>query len=194
MLRTGRFLMPHRINEVVLSNNLHLRQRFWKRVRKTSTCWLWVGQNRRYGVIWGKNIENKPQHILVHRFSWLLHYGSIPQGKEVMHQCDTPYCVNPSHLQVGTHQENMLDCARKDRLVGRKSMQSCKYGHPYTGQNFKVNRHGWRVCILCRHRWRKLHRNKLCFLGRKRYALKKSQGWKYRAYGEKGSRFQPPKS
>lgn len=184
--------MPHRINEIVLSNNLRLPQRFWKRVRKTATCWLWMGGSGRYGVLWGKDVENKPQHILVHRFSWLLHYGFIPQGKEVMHQCDTPYCVNPVHLQVGTHQENMLDCTKKNRLVGRKSMQGCKYGHPYIGNSFKINTHGWRVCIPCRNTLRKKHHKQTCFRQRKIYALKKSQGWRYRAFGEKGSRFQPP--
>lgn len=72
-------------------------------------CWLWeAGCNRRgYGQLKG--------YGLAHRFSWELFRGHIPHGLCVCHHCDTPPCVNPSHLFVGTHADNARDRERKGR-------------------------------------------------------------------------------
>lgn len=86
--------------------------RFWAQVKKTRTCWLWTGQldTAGYGnvalakVRWGS-----------HRFSWTLVNGPIPKGMEIMHTCDTPACVRPEHLRLGTHADNMRDCTEKGR-------------------------------------------------------------------------------
>ena len=51
--------------------------------------------------------------ILAHRFVWQLINGPIPDGHCVLHKCDTPACVNPEHLFVGTHSDNTRDMIKK---------------------------------------------------------------------------------
>lgn len=54
--------------------------------------------------------------MLAHRFSWEIYFGKPPKDKEVCHRCDVPLCVNPEHLFLGTHKENMQDAANKNRI------------------------------------------------------------------------------
>lgn len=77
-------------------------------------CWIWMSSlsDRGYGQL---TIKNKT--IYAHRFSWELHNGPIPEGLLVCHHCDTPLCVNPDHLFVGTQKDNILDAMRKGRLT-----------------------------------------------------------------------------
>ena len=85
---------------------------FWKHIQKTETCWLWTGAqiNMHYGLL-----TFKQRNYLAHRFSWILHYGPIPQGLQVLHDCDHPLCCRPNHLFLGTQADNMADMARKGR-------------------------------------------------------------------------------
>lgn len=77
-----------------------------------SGCWLWdSGVNTKgYGQFYG-NREN----LLAHRVSYELHRGTIPAGLHVLHSCDTPSCVNPAHLKLGTNLDNIRDKVAKKR-------------------------------------------------------------------------------
>jgi hypothetical protein len=91
-------------------------ERFWRYVEKTDGCWLWTGCLNRtgYGVI----TVRAGLHIEAHRLSWEIHRGPIPEGLEVCHHCpagDRPNCVNPDHLWLGTHEDNMRDRSTKGR-------------------------------------------------------------------------------
>lgn len=85
---------------------------FWNRVNKTDSCWLWTGSKTRqgYGMILRNGRINK-----CHRFSWELSNGAIPQGLCLLHRCDTPACVNPDHLFLGTNLDNVTDMILKGR-------------------------------------------------------------------------------
>jgi len=99
--------------------------RFWQKVEKNpSKCWIWKGatlNKSKYGQF---KINNKNQ--LSHRVSWIIHYGEIPIGKDVLHKCDNPQCVNPSHLFIGSHKENMMDKTKKGRAHSKLSASDIK--------------------------------------------------------------------
>lgn len=85
-------------------------ERFWSKVRKTAYCWLWTASCRDTG--YGQIRVNK-RSVKAHRFSWELANGPIPLGLCVLHKCDTPACVRPDHLFIGTQQDNMKDMHNK---------------------------------------------------------------------------------
>lgn len=83
-------------------------ERFWAKVDKKgpSECWTWHGvrNDAGYGIF---NINHKD--VRAHRFSYQLAHGDCPDDLEVRHLCGNPGCVNPDHLALGTHQDNMHD-------------------------------------------------------------------------------------
>jgi hypothetical protein len=87
-----------------------------------SGCWLWTGGTRpnNKGVAYPRHWTDDRKSIGAHRFSFELVNGEIPKGMYVCHKCDTPLCVNPDHLFVGTHHDNMRDMVQKKRsFTGR---------------------------------------------------------------------------
>lgn len=88
--------------------------RFWDKVDKTGDCWLWVGATSGGGY---GNITINKEQFSTHRLSYEMHYGAIPNGKFVCHKCDTPNCVNPDHLFIGSPLKNMQDKMQKGRHV-----------------------------------------------------------------------------
>lgn len=109
------------------ATKIPLADRFWSKVRKTDTCWLWTAglNNRGYGRFQYFKRRERPglgRDLYAHRVAWMLTRGSIADGLMVLHKCDTPACVNPDHLFLGTQTDNMRDCSQKGR--------SCTDGRP----------------------------------------------------------------
>lgn len=91
--------------------------RFWIHVDKySSDCWLWTGAKSPNGYGRFRPGPKDVPMVGPHRFSYELHYGAIPDGLVVMHSCDNPACVKPSHLSVGTNKDNTHDAMRKGRM------------------------------------------------------------------------------
>lgn len=75
-------------------------------------CWEWIKAKNNYG--YGR-CNRDGQMWGAHRWYYLETYGELPRDMCVLHTCDNPGCVNPEHLYLGTHSDNMLDMYMKDR-------------------------------------------------------------------------------
>mgnify|MGYP001615900357 CR=1 FL=1 len=97
-------------------------ERFWSKVRKTRGCWYWLNSNiRGYGRT---SRDGRP--LLAPRASYELRYGAVPRGLLVLHSCDVPACVRPSHLFVGTNADNIADSMAKGRRPSGERMWNAK--------------------------------------------------------------------
>jgi hypothetical protein len=110
------------------SNKLPPIDRFWRSVKKTKGCWLWTAgkDTNGYGQFSIKSVATS-----VHRFSYELHFGEIKHdntyhGICVLHKCDTPSCVNPDHLVLGTQLDNIKDRDSKMRMAHKISRETAE--------------------------------------------------------------------
>lgn len=93
--------------------------RFWAKVRVGDGCWEWTAAFRSsgYGAF---GFRGRTQ--VASRVAWMLTESAIPEGLDVLHTCDNPKCVRPSHLFLGTPVDNAEDSRAKGRMaLGQKS-------------------------------------------------------------------------
>ena len=135
------------------------QERFWTKVRKTQSCWLWTASLDRKGYA---RFYVDGNDVPVHRFAYELKNGPIPNGLELDHLCRVHNCVNPDHLEAVTHQVNVL---RGETLNAENAKKThCSRGHPYDMFNTYPLPNGGRDCRKCQtirqrsYRQRKRHR------------------------------------
>ncbi len=143
-----RFL-PHHHSKVL---RVSVATRFWPKVNKTSTCWLWTGSisSGGYGGFGIRGTAKK-----AHRVSYELIVGPIPEGLELDHLCRVRHCVNPNHLEPVTRQENVrrgVGWAGDYGNAGKRRRRThCNHGHEFTPENTQVRSDGLgRACRTCR--------------------------------------------
>lgn len=101
-------------------------ERFWSWVDKTQSCWIWKGAADEHG--YGRFRIGK-KLMLAHRYAWEILVGPVPDGKELCHNCpngDNASCVNPAHLFIATHAENMTDAVNKCRVATEFQLPQCR--------------------------------------------------------------------
>jgi hypothetical protein len=126
--------------------------RFWARIQEEpNACWPWLGRlddrpDQGYGMF---TLCTRPYRA--HRIAWELSNGrELDTHTFACHRCDNPPCCNPAHLFPGTVSDNNRDTAAKGRH-GRANATHCPRGHPYSGDNLRIDE-GRRRCVICRRR------------------------------------------
>ncbi len=91
-----------------------MEQRFLRFVDKTDTCWLWTGYINQHGYGLFHPVDYTTTRSS-HRVAYELWNEPIPIGLCVRHKCDVRNCVNPTHLELGTHKDNVKDMYDRNR-------------------------------------------------------------------------------
>jgi hypothetical protein len=109
-------------------------------------CWLWTGNVGEWG--YGQTVYRNRTKIIHRQFYKVINGVELTRWQLVMHKCDTPNCINPAHLQIGTPGENVKDAADKGRHHNARKTH-CKRGHELAGANLWTDSKGIRHCNVC---------------------------------------------
>ena len=98
--------------------NVPILDKLIQRYKSNGSCWEWTAGKdvNGYGRIW-YNGENQTAHTV----AYSVFVGPIPNGMHLRHSCDNPCCINPAHLELGTHADNMKDKSVRRRIHGEKN-------------------------------------------------------------------------
>lgn len=120
--------------------------KFFRKVNKTDTCWLWTGYTDAWG--YGKHKSRfGPSTTLAYKWLWEFINGPVAEGMQLDHLCRTPACVNPAHLEVVTPRVNGMRSGNVASVNSRKT--HCVNGHEFAPENVYVRPSGGRDCRAC---------------------------------------------
>lgn len=121
-------------------------ERFWSRVEKTETCWLWQGYRNWKG--YGRFHVSHGKEVFAHRLAYETLVGPIQEGLQIDHLCSVRACVNPAHLEPVTPAVNA-----QRALKGKHLRQVCANGHAYDEANTYIDYRGHQRCRACRPKY-----------------------------------------
>ena len=119
--------------------------RFWTKVEKTPTCWLWTANISTCGY---GQFSLKGRLHAAHRIAWALSGNVLAPGRVLDHLCRRKNCVNPDHLEAVTQRENLIRGNGPVATNIRKT--KCVHGHAYTQENTVICKDGTRRCRTCK--------------------------------------------
>lgn len=108
------------------------KERFWSKVEKTNSCWLWTDALTHNG--YGK-FRVKEKTVRAHRIAYEIQKGMIPDGLILDHLYRVRRCVNPEHLEIVTHKENKIRGESNNQYRGKTH---CIRGHEFTKENTRL--------------------------------------------------------
>lgn len=133
--------------------------RFFSKVELSEACWEWSAYRNKdgYGTFRvGSRTDGTRRMILAHQFAYETLVGPVPDGFQLDHLCRNRGCVNPTHLEVVTNQENSSR-GETGKYLSRRT--HCIRGHSYSEENTYIRPDGRRSCRICHRdalrRWRK---------------------------------------
>lgn len=147
---TSRYLAGPTTSEDAAMNGTdreHLLARFWAKVNKTDTCWLWTGSINKRGYGRVRRGGKVGRIILAHRYAYEASIGPIPAGLVIDHVCRVKHCVNPSHLEAVPDRVNVARGIGPTAVNARKT--HCKRGHEFTLANTGLKLSNGRYCRRC---------------------------------------------
>lgn len=126
------------------------KQKILSRVDDATGCWLWTGHLMSGGYA---EMFFRGKLWRVHRLAYWFWKGEFDLKLDICHTCDIKRCVNPDHLWLGTHRQNMIDHVEKGRHYETKKTH-CLRGHPLSGDNIVWHNGGpgrnkARRCVTC---------------------------------------------
>jgi HNH endonuclease len=130
--------------------------RFWSKVKigeSRDSCWTWTAgvDKNGYGkfqITCKKNGRTWQKHVRAHVLSWELNNGIVGRGRVVMHSCDNPSCVRPSHLSSGTNAENRRDSLVKGRVPRGEASGASRISQQTAIDIIRLHRVGMRFCDI----------------------------------------------
>lgn len=156
------------------------KARFWAQVEKAADgCWPWTGNRTPtgYGRFCGRR-----GYVLAHRYAYTVTHGTLPNGREIHHACEHPWCVRPDHLQAVTRREHSVELTPHNFTAINAAKTHCAHGHEFTPENIyhAPGEPGARHCLTCRRertrQYAKRRERKLTARGLKVRAAKPPRG------------------
>lgn len=118
------------------------QERFYRQAQEIGDCLIYTGGHDKdgYGQFWYVK-----QSLRAHRVAYIIAYGYIPEGMQVLHTCDNPSCVKPDHLFLGTNADNLADMVAKGRSYGGDRHHIRRNPELVRGENSATAKINWAI-------------------------------------------------